>query len=107
MDELGVVALNLVNRPLRPRSQARAATRPPDLSIWSNAGTIAWSYSFADLGSDHRVLCVTVGEYESEVDVCRKARVVDCDTFRENSERRSRRARSRISKNGTGDYSRT
>ncbi|KAH7943921.1 hypothetical protein HPB52_013129 [Rhipicephalus sanguineus] len=59
----------------------------PDLSIWSDAGAIAWSNSFEDLESDHRILCVTVGEDESEVDVCRKARVVDWDKFREIRER--------------------
>ncbi|KAH7950862.1 hypothetical protein HPB52_002430 [Rhipicephalus sanguineus] len=59
----------------------------PDLSIWSDAGAIAWSNSFEDLGSDHRVLCVTVGEDESEVDICRKTRVVDWDKFRETRER--------------------
>ncbi|KAL1476851.1 hypothetical protein MTO96_036193 [Rhipicephalus appendiculatus] len=77
-----------MNRRRTPGSdRARAATRPPDLSIWSDAGAIAWSNSFEDLGSDHRILCVTVGEDESEMGGCRKARIVDWDKFRENRER--------------------
>ncbi|KAH7968387.1 hypothetical protein HPB52_008037 [Rhipicephalus sanguineus] len=86
MDELGLI---LLNEPASHTRIGQGACRDtsPDLSIWSDAGTIAWSNSFEDLGSDHRVLCVTVGEDESEVDVCRKARVVDWDKFRETRER--------------------
>lgn len=86
MDELGLI---LLNEPASHTRIGQGACRDtsPDLSIWSDAGAIAWSNSFEDLGSDHRVLCVTVGEDESEVDVCRKARVVDWDKFRETRER--------------------
>ncbi|KAH6945486.1 hypothetical protein HPB50_008725 [Hyalomma asiaticum] len=56
----------------------------PDLSIWSDAGAVAWSNSFEDLGSDHRVLCVTVGEDDCEIDVCLKSRIVDWEQFRKN-----------------------
>ncbi|KAH7943785.1 hypothetical protein HPB52_011617 [Rhipicephalus sanguineus] len=86
MDELGLI---LLNEPASHTRIGQGACRDtsPDLSIWSDVGAIAWSNSFEDLGSDHRVLCVTVGEDESEVDVCRKARVVDWDKFRETRER--------------------
>ncbi|KAL3201367.1 hypothetical protein MRX96_042966 [Rhipicephalus microplus] len=66
--------------------RVRAATRPPDLSIWSDVGAITWSNTFEDLGSDHRVLCMTMGEDRGEMDGCRKARVVDWDKFREQRE---------------------
>ncbi|KAH7973212.1 hypothetical protein HPB52_022928 [Rhipicephalus sanguineus] len=60
MDELGLVVIN------EPASHTRIGQgscrdTSPDLSIWSDAGATAWSNSFEDLGSDHRVLCVTVG----------------------------------------------
>ncbi|XP_070387864.1 uncharacterized protein [Dermacentor albipictus] len=51
-----------------------------------SAGVVTWSNSFEDLGSDHRILSVTVGEDESEEGVCRKARIVDWDRFRKNRE---------------------
>ncbi|KAH7982896.1 hypothetical protein HPB52_008033 [Rhipicephalus sanguineus] len=65
MDELSLVVLN------EPASHTRIShgtcrDTSPDLSIWSDAGAIAWLNSFDDLGSDHRVLCVTVGEDENE-----------------------------------------
>ncbi|KAH7983853.1 hypothetical protein HPB52_014784 [Rhipicephalus sanguineus] len=86
MDELGLV---IQNEPTWHTRIGQGACRDtsPDLSIWSDAGAVSWSNSFEDLRSDHRVLCVTVGEDESEMDVCRKARVVDWDKFRENRER--------------------
>ncbi|KAH6925199.1 hypothetical protein HPB50_001567 [Hyalomma asiaticum] len=78
VDDFGWTVLN------EPASHARigqGACRDtsPDLSIWSGAGAVAWSNSFEDLGSDHTVLCVTVGE-----DVCLKARIVDWEQFRKN-----------------------
>ncbi|KAH7941455.1 hypothetical protein HPB49_013839 [Dermacentor silvarum] len=59
----------------------------PDLSVWSGADVVTWSNSFEDLGSDHTILCVTMGENESEEDVCRKARIVGWDRFHKNRER--------------------
>ncbi|KAH6942235.1 hypothetical protein HPB50_002028 [Hyalomma asiaticum] len=58
----------------------------PDLSIRSDAGAVAWSNSFEDLGSYDRVLCVTLGEDDCEIDVCLKARIVDWEQFRKNRE---------------------
>ncbi|KAH7953651.1 hypothetical protein HPB49_010880 [Dermacentor silvarum] len=86
MDELGLTVLN------EPASHTRIGQgvcrdTSPDLSVWSGADMVTWSNSFEDLGSDHRILCVTVGENESEEDVCRKARIVDWDRFRKNRER--------------------
>ncbi|KAH7965778.1 hypothetical protein HPB49_010791 [Dermacentor silvarum] len=86
MDELGLTVLN------EPASHTRIGQgvchdTSPGLSIWSGADVVTWSNSFEDLGSDHRILCVTVGENESEEDVCRKARIVDWDRYRKNRER--------------------
>ncbi|KAH7977307.1 hypothetical protein HPB49_000575 [Dermacentor silvarum] len=86
MDELGLTVLN------EPASHTRIGQgvcrdTSPDLSVWSGADAVTWSNSFEDLGSDHRILCVTVGENESEEDVCRKARIVDWDRFWKNRER--------------------
>ncbi|KAH7949261.1 hypothetical protein HPB49_006766 [Dermacentor silvarum] len=86
MDELGLTVLN------EPASHTRIGQgvcrdTSPDLSVWSGTDVVTWSNSFEDLGSDHRILCVTVGENESEEDVCRKARIVDWDRFRKNRER--------------------
>ncbi|XP_075543923.1 uncharacterized protein LOC142578420 [Dermacentor variabilis] len=85
MDELGLTVLN------EPASHTRIGQggcrdTSPDLSVWSGAGVVTWSNSFEDLGSDHRILCVTVGEDQSEEGVCRKARIVDWDRFRKNRE---------------------
>ncbi|KAH8039555.1 hypothetical protein HPB51_007466 [Rhipicephalus microplus] len=65
---------------------------PPQLlitrvSTGSDAGAITWSNTFEDLGSDHRVLCMTMGDDEGKMDGCQKARVVDWDKFREHRER--------------------
>ncbi|KAH6934575.1 hypothetical protein HPB50_025483 [Hyalomma asiaticum] len=79
VDDFGLIVLN------EPASHTRigqGACR--DLSIWSGAD--AWSNSFEDLGSDHRVLCVTVGEDDCEIDVCLKARIVDWEQFRKSRE---------------------
>ncbi|XP_075553569.1 uncharacterized protein LOC142586202 [Dermacentor variabilis] len=85
MDELGLTVLN------EPASHTRIGQgvcrdTSPDLSVWSGADVVTWSNSFEDLGSDHRILCVTVGEDESEEGVCRKARIVDWDRFRKHRE---------------------
>ncbi|XP_070377085.1 uncharacterized protein [Dermacentor albipictus] len=85
MDELGLTVLN------EPASHTRIGQgvcrdTSPDLSVWSGAGVVTWSNSFEDLGSDHRILCVTVGEDKNEEVVCRKARIVDWDRFRKNRE---------------------
>ncbi|XP_037575003.1 uncharacterized protein LOC119457475 [Dermacentor silvarum] len=85
MDELGLTVLN------EPASHTRIGQgvcrdTSPDLSVWSGADVVTWSNFLEDLGSDHRILCVTVGENESEEDVCRKARIVDWDRFRKNTE---------------------
>ncbi|KAH7937260.1 hypothetical protein HPB49_009851 [Dermacentor silvarum] len=86
MDELGLTVLN------EPASHTRIGQgvcrdTSPDLSVWSGVDAVTWSNPFEDLGSDHRILCVTVGENESEEDVCREARIVDWDRFRKNRER--------------------
>ncbi|KAL3196548.1 hypothetical protein MRX96_045166 [Rhipicephalus microplus] len=86
MDELCLVVLN------EPASHTRigqGACRDtsPDLSIWSDAGAITWSNTFEDMGSDHRVLCMTMGEDRGKMYGCQKARVVDWDKFREQRER--------------------
>ncbi|KAL1479908.1 hypothetical protein MTO96_051488 [Rhipicephalus appendiculatus] len=60
MDELGLVVLNEPESHTRI-GQGACRDTSPDLSIWSDAGVIAWSNSFEDLGSDHRILCVTGG----------------------------------------------
>ncbi|KAH7954695.1 hypothetical protein HPB49_020983 [Dermacentor silvarum] len=80
MDELGLTVLN------EPASCTRIGQgvcrdTSPDLSIWSGADLVTWSNSFEELGSDHRILRVTMGEDESEEDVCRKARIVDWYRF--------------------------
>ncbi|KAL3210465.1 hypothetical protein MRX96_008709 [Rhipicephalus microplus] len=86
MDELGVVLLNeLASHTCI--GQAACHDTSPDLSIRSDAGAIAWSKTFEDLGSDHRVLCVTMGEDKGKMDDCQKARVVDWDKFRKHRER--------------------
>ncbi|KAH7964182.1 hypothetical protein HPB51_027580 [Rhipicephalus microplus] len=72
-----------------PRDDIKGACHDtsPDLSIWSDVGTITWSNNFEDLGSDHRVVCVTMGEDRGKIDGCQKARVVDWDKFRAHRER--------------------
>ncbi|KAH6947458.1 hypothetical protein HPB50_019051 [Hyalomma asiaticum] len=83
VDDFG---LTVLNEPASHTRIGQGACRDtsPDLSIWSGAGAVAWSNSFEDLGSDHRVLCVTVGEEDCEIDVCLKARIVDWEQFRKN-----------------------
>ncbi|KAH7933131.1 hypothetical protein HPB49_017785 [Dermacentor silvarum] len=86
MDELGLTVLD------EPASYTRIGQgvcrdTSPDLSVWSGTDVVTWSNSFEDLGSEHRILCATVGESESEEDICRKARIVDWDRFRKNRER--------------------
>lgn len=85
VDDFG---LTVLNEPASHTRIGQGACRDtsPDLSMWSGAGAVAWSNSFEDLGSDHRVLCVTVGEDDSEIDVCLKARIVDWEQFRKNRE---------------------
>ncbi|KAH6920500.1 hypothetical protein HPB50_028513 [Hyalomma asiaticum] len=51
---------------------------PPDLSIVSGADAVTWS--------NLNVLCVTVGEDDSEEDVCLKARIVEWEQFWKNIE---------------------
>ncbi|KAL3181699.1 hypothetical protein MRX96_036219 [Rhipicephalus microplus] len=107
MDELGLV---LLNDPASHTRIGQGACRDtsPDLSIWSDAGAITWSNTFEDLGSDHRVLCMTMGEDRGRMDGCQKARVVWTGTSFESKENeRSRKGQSRISGNGAGNYSRT
>ncbi|KAH7932996.1 hypothetical protein HPB49_006218 [Dermacentor silvarum] len=106
MDELGLTVLNEAASHTRI-GQGVCRDTSPDLSVWSGTDMVTWSNSFEDLGSDHRILCVTVGENESEEDVCRKARIVDWDRFRKNRERERRRARLKTSANGAENYSRT
>ncbi|KAL3225437.1 hypothetical protein MRX96_049223 [Rhipicephalus microplus] len=86
MDELGLV---LLNEPASHTRVGQGACRDtsPNLSIWSDAGAITWSNTFEDLGSDHRVLCMTMGEDRGKMDGRQKARVVDLDKFREQRER--------------------
>ncbi|KAL3193805.1 hypothetical protein MRX96_000099 [Rhipicephalus microplus] len=86
MDKLGLV---LLNEPASHTRIGQGACRDtsPDLSIWSDAGAITWSNTFEDLGSDHRFLCMTMGEDRGKMDGCQKARVVDWDKFREQRER--------------------
>ncbi|KAH8026307.1 hypothetical protein HPB51_019457 [Rhipicephalus microplus] len=84
--ELGLVVLNEPASHTRIRLGACRDTSP-NLAIWLDEGAIAWSNSFEDLGSHHRVLCLTVVEAESEVDGCQKAKIVDWDELRENRER--------------------
>ncbi|KAL3182956.1 hypothetical protein MRX96_006752 [Rhipicephalus microplus] len=86
MDELG---LFLLNEPASHTRIGQGACRDtsPDLSIWSDAGAITWSNTFEDLGSNHRVLCVTMGEDKGKMDGCQKSRVMDWDKFREHRER--------------------
>ncbi|KAL3254899.1 hypothetical protein MRX96_046721 [Rhipicephalus microplus] len=86
MNELGLV---LLNEPASHTRIGQGACRDTsaDLSIWSDAGAITWSNTFEDLGSDHRVLCMTRGEDKGKMDGCQKARVVDWDKFREQRER--------------------
>ncbi|KAH8029055.1 hypothetical protein HPB51_022223 [Rhipicephalus microplus] len=80
MDELGLVLLNeLASHTLIGQGACRDMS--PDLSIWSDAGVITWSNTFEDLGSDHGVLCMTMGENTGKMDGCQKARVVDWDKF--------------------------
>ncbi|KAL3188427.1 hypothetical protein MRX96_003407 [Rhipicephalus microplus] len=67
--------------------KARAATRPLISPFGQTRAAIIWSNTFEDLGSDHRVLCVTMGEDEGKMDGCQKARVVNWDKFREQRER--------------------
>ncbi|KAH7940612.1 hypothetical protein HPB49_002524 [Dermacentor silvarum] len=83
------LGLTVLNEPASHTRIGQGVCRDtsPDLSVWSGADAVTWSNSFEDLGSDHRILCVTVGENESEEDVCRKARIVDWDRFRKNRER--------------------
>ncbi|KAH8040750.1 hypothetical protein HPB51_012920 [Rhipicephalus microplus] len=86
MDGLGLVLLN------EPASHTRIGQgachdTSPDPYIWSDAGAITWSNTFEDLVSDHRVLCVTMGEDEAKMGGCQKARVVDWDKFRKHRER--------------------
>ncbi|KAL3238707.1 hypothetical protein MRX96_048060 [Rhipicephalus microplus] len=86
MDELGLV---LLNEPASHTRIGQGACRDtsPDLSIWSDMGPITWSNTFEDLGSNHKVLCMTMGEDRGKKDGCRKSRVVDWDNFREQRER--------------------
>ncbi|KAL3186846.1 hypothetical protein MRX96_004830 [Rhipicephalus microplus] len=86
MDELGLVLLNKTASHTRI-GQGACRDTSPELSIWSDAGAITWSNTFEDLGSDHRVLCMTMGEDEDKIDGCQKAGVVDWDKFREQRER--------------------
>ncbi|KAL3202232.1 hypothetical protein MRX96_042608 [Rhipicephalus microplus] len=86
IDELGLV---LLNEPASHTRIGQGACRDMshDLSIWSDAGAITWSNTFEDLGSDHIVLCMTMGEDRGKMDGCQKARVVDSDKLREQKER--------------------
>ncbi|KAH8021045.1 hypothetical protein HPB51_012066 [Rhipicephalus microplus] len=86
MDELGLV---LPNEPASHTQIGQGACRDtsPDLSVWSDAGAITWSNTFEDLGSNHRVLCMTMGEDRGKMHGCQKARVMYWDKFREQRER--------------------
>ncbi|KAL3248102.1 hypothetical protein MRX96_056675 [Rhipicephalus microplus] len=71
MDELGFVLFN------EPASQMRIGQgachdTSPDLFIWSDAGAITWSNTFEDLRSDHRVLCMKMGEDRGKTDDCQE-----------------------------------
>ncbi|KAL3244367.1 hypothetical protein MRX96_047224 [Rhipicephalus microplus] len=106
MDELGLVQLN------EPASHTRigqGACRDtsPDLSVRSVAGAITWSNTFEDLWSDHRVLCMTMGENRGKMDGCKKLESWTGTSFESKENERSRKGRSRISGNGAGNYSRT
>ncbi|KAL3191208.1 hypothetical protein MRX96_018779 [Rhipicephalus microplus] len=72
MDDLGLV---LLNEPASHTRIGQGACRDtsPDLSIWSDTGAIPWSNTFKNLGSDHRVLCTTMGEDRGKMDGCQKA----------------------------------
>ncbi|KAL3203222.1 hypothetical protein MRX96_042014 [Rhipicephalus microplus] len=72
MDELGLVLLN-EPAPHTRIGQGACRDTSPDLTIRSDAGAIAWSNTFADLGSDLRVLCMTMGEDRGKMDDCQKA----------------------------------
>ncbi|KAH8036808.1 hypothetical protein HPB51_005936 [Rhipicephalus microplus] len=63
-DELGLVLLSNDTEPASHTQIGQGACRDtsPHLSIWSNVGAFTWSNTFEDLGSDHRVLGVTMRE---------------------------------------------
>ncbi|KAL3227156.1 hypothetical protein MRX96_048809 [Rhipicephalus microplus] len=80
MDELGLVLLN--EPPSHTRiGQGAGHGTSSDFSIWSDAGAITWSNTFDDLGSNHRVLCMTIGENKGKMYGCLKAIDVDWDKF--------------------------
>ncbi|KAL3174683.1 hypothetical protein MRX96_011080 [Rhipicephalus microplus] len=104
MDKLGLV---LPNEPASHTRIGQGTCRDtsPDYFIWSDAGVITWSNTFEDLGSNHRVLCMTMREDKGKMNGCQKAKVVDGASFDSKDNERSRKGRSRISWNGGGNYS--
>ncbi|KAH7958001.1 hypothetical protein HPB51_028012 [Rhipicephalus microplus] len=106
MDELGLV---LPNEPASHTQIGQGACRDtsPDLSVWSDAGAITWSNTFEDLGSNHRVLCMTMERIEAKCTAVKKLESCTGTSFESKENERSRKGRLRISGNGAGNYSRT
>ncbi|KAH6947617.1 hypothetical protein HPB50_020195 [Hyalomma asiaticum] len=87
IDDLNLVLLN------EPASRTRMGAgvcrdTTPDLSISANARDVQWENTFKDLGSDHRIISVTIGNTPDVQGKQRMVKIIHWDKFRKNRDQK-------------------